>query len=218
MELYRKIIQATPAGKDQDHLRVIIDSNPKIPDRTPAIVAAGESPVPAMAESGSVLTAAGADVIIIPCISAHFFLDELQSQLNIPILSAFDAVGEHIQRRHPDVRQVGLLATSGTVQGGRFAARLADYGIGVIVADKRTQVTVMQAIYHIKGSQEAAFRAEAKSLLISVAEHIIARGAGGIIAGCTEIPLELEPRDIQVPLFDPLRILAQAAVNNALNQ
>ena len=101
LDLYGEIMRATPACKDQDHLRVIIDSNPKIPDRTPAITGCGASPVPAMAMSCRTVARAGADFVIIPCISAHFFLNELQQQIDIPVLSAFDAVSAHIVAHHP---------------------------------------------------------------------------------------------------------------------
>ncbi|MCP4691149.1 MAG: aspartate/glutamate racemase family protein, partial [Desulfobacterales bacterium] len=139
LDLYGKIIRATPAEKDQDHLRVIIDSNPKVPDRTPAIIGRGENPVPVMVESGKTLERAGVDFIVIPCISAHFFLDDLQKALGAPILSVFAAVAERIVTRHPDVKRVGLLATSGTISGGKFEARLMQNGIITMAPDSENQ-------------------------------------------------------------------------------
>jgi aspartate racemase len=215
LDLYQEILRATPAQKDQDHLRVIIDSNPKIPDRTPAITGAGVSPVPAMAMSCRAVAKAGADFVIIPCISAHFFLDELQQQVDIPILSAFDVVSAHIVAHHPDLSRVGLLATSGTITGGRFAACLADHGITTVVPDEDHQGRLMTAIYQIKASRDPAVRAQCRADLMAAATHAMAKGAQGMIAGCTEIPLELKPSDLTVPLFNPLAILAQAAVKRA---
>jgi len=216
LDLYREILRATPAQKDQDHLRVIIDSNPKIPDRTPAITGTGASPVPAMAMSCRAVARAGADFVIIPCISAHFFLGELQPQIDIPILSAFDAVSEYIVARHTDVSRVGLLATSGTITGGRFAKCLADHGIETVVPDEDHQERLMTAIYQIKASLAPHVRTQCRADLIAAATHVISNGAQGIIAGCTEIPLELKPSDLSVPLFNPLAILAQAAVERAV--
>jgi aspartate racemase len=218
LDLYKEVIRATPAQNDQDHLRVIIDSNPKIPDRTPAIIGEGENPVPAMAISCRAVQKAGADFVIIPCISAHFFLDELQQLIDIPVLSAFDTVSEHIVSHHPEVKTVGLLATTGTVHGGRFAERLADHGITTVVPDTDNQATLMNAIYNIKGSQDSAVRAQCKADLISTATHVVARGARGIIAGCTELPLELKQEDLSVPFFNSLEILAAAAVNYAISK
>jgi aspartate racemase len=218
LDLYREIIRATPAQKDQDHLRVLIDSNPKIPDRTPAIVGEGENPVAAMAVSCRAVQKAGADFIIIPCISAHYFLDELQQEIDIPILSAFDAVSDHITNHHPEIKTVGLLATSGTVQGERFAERLAVDGITAVVPDTDNQAALMDVIYKIKSSQDSAIRAQCKANLIAIAAHVVARGAQGIIAGCTEIPLELKQEDLSVPFLNSLEILATAAVNYAISK
>lgn len=78
LDCFAKIIQNTPAKKDQEHLRIIIDSNPKVPDRTAAIIGNGESPVPLLVEGCRSLQRAKADFIIIPCVSAHFFLAEVR--------------------------------------------------------------------------------------------------------------------------------------------
>ena len=215
LDLYGKIIQATPAAKDQDHLRVIIDSNPKIPDRTPAIIADGVNPVPAMLESGKMLESAGVDFIIIPCISAHFFQDELQQDLKVPILSAFDAVAEKISNEFSNVKTVGLISTTGTIQGGKFTQRLFENSIVTVLPDDNDQKVVMDAIYHIKGSQQPDVRRQCKADLIRVSRNVIKLGAQGIIAGCTEVPLELKAEDLPVPYFNPLEILAEAAVREA---
>ena len=213
--LFEKIIRNTPAKCDQDHLRVIIDNNPKVPDRTRAILENGEDPVPMMLKSGQTLIQAGADFIIIPCISAHYFLDELNRKLSRPILSAFDAVAKRIVTEHPDIKTVGLLATIGTIQGGRFQKRLTESGIQTQVPDESYQRHVMSAIYSIKGDPAGLARTENKTTIKHVAGHLIQDGCQGIIAGCTEIPLVLTPEDIEVPLFNPLFILAEAAIQKA---
>ncbi len=213
--LFEKIIRNTPAKCDQDHLRVIIDNNPKVPDRTRAILENGEDPVPMMLKSGQTLIQAGADFIIIPCISAHHFLDELKRKLSRPILSAFDAVAKRIVGDHPDIKTVGLMATNGSIQGGCFQKRLAEIGIQTQVPDEPYQRHVMSAIYSIKGDPAGLARAENKTAIKHVAGHLIQNGCQGIIAGCTEIPLVLSPNDIEVPLFNPLLILAEAAIQEA---
>ncbi len=217
LELYSQIIEKTPAGKDQDHLRVIIDSNPKIPDRSPAILdSINPSPVPEMLLGAKRLEKSGVDFIVIPCMSAHFFLDELEKQLRTPILSAFDQVGWYLRDNHPRIKRIGLLATTGTVVGGKFAEALRPYGISTLRPDEADQERVMDAIYRIKGSVKKQAREEAREQLIQAARGIISRGADGFIAGCTEIPLVLRDTDLQVPLFNTLHILAEAAVRKAL--
>ena len=215
LNCFSRIISSTPAKNDQEHLRVIIDSNPKVPDRTAAIIAEGESPVPVLVAGCRALQQAGADFIIIPCVSAHFFLDEIQQQIELPILSIFDVVAETLISDHPDIKTVGLMSTTGTISGGLFQKRLAADNIKTIVPAETQQAKVMAAIYDIKNSQPARSRAQITSDLMAIAEDLISKGARGIIAGCTEIPLALNQKHLSVPYFDALTILARAAILKA---
>jgi aspartate racemase len=215
LSLFEKIIANTPATRDQDHLRVIIDSNAKIPDRTPAILGQGDSPVPAMVESGRALERAGADFIVIPCVSAHFFLDELQAQLTLPILSLFDTVAEELERQQPAPAAVGLLATTGTVHGRKFQERLQKSGMDTLVPGLDDQKRVMSVIYRLKATSSGSGREEMRSELRSVVAALVDRGGKAIVAGCTEIPLVLRSQDAPVPFFDSLLVLARAAIVRA---
>ena len=100
---FKRIIKNTPAGKDQDHIRVIIDSNPKVPDRTESMLENGPSPVPLMISGCRALERAGADFIVIPCVTAHFFIDELRAETDLPILSILDAFSEAVERTNPEI-------------------------------------------------------------------------------------------------------------------
>ena len=156
LELFGKIIAHTPADKDQDHLRVVIDSNPKVPDRTAAILRGGPSPVPAMKAGIEALKRAGADFVVIPCVSAHFFWQELERESGLPIISMFDVTAEYISQQHPNIHKVGMLATTGTLKGGRFRERLQQAGIETITPAGPDQERVMMAIYEIKGPRPSA--------------------------------------------------------------
>ena len=215
LSLFEKIIANTPATRDQEHLRVLIDSNAKIPDRTPAILGQGESPVSAMVESGRALERAGADFIVIPCVSAHFFLDEIRAQLTVPILSLFDAVAEELEQQHPVPGTVGFLATTGTLHGGKFRERLRGSAIETLVPDLADQKRVMSVIYRVKAGSSGSGREEMRAEIRSVVGALVDRGAQGIVAGCTEIPLVLGAEDVPVPFFDSLLILARAAIVRA---
>jgi aspartate racemase len=215
---FDKIVKNTPAAADQDHLRVVIDSNPKVPDRTAAIIGDGESPVPILVASCQALERAGADFIIIPCVSAHVFLADVQQQIGLPILSIFDAVAEAIMRDHSKIKAVGLMGTTGTVSGRMFQERLMQDGIRTVAPDDKMQPIVMAAVYDIKNSETKRSRAEIKADLVAVADSLIAQqpeGAQGIIAGCTEIPLVLHQEYLSVPYFDAVTILARAAILRA---
>ena len=212
LDLFGKIIANTPAATDQDHLRVVIDSNPKVPDRTAAILRGGESPVPAMKAAIKALKQAGADFVVIPCVSAHFFLDELQREAALPILSMFDVAAEHIRQHHAHIQKVGMLATTGTLQGGRFRERLQISGIETLTPAVSDQERVMVSVYEIKGAPGGRSRAAITAEMREIAGRLIERGAQGVVAGCTEIPLVLKPGDLGVPVFDTLLLLARAAI------
>lgn len=212
---FARIIKSTPAKADQEHPRVIINSNPKVPDRIAAVLGEGESPVPALVEGCRALQSAGADFIIIPCVTAHFFLEEIQRHINLAVLSAIDAVTETIIGNHPEIKTVGLMGTVGTIRGGLFQKCLALEGIETIVPDENHQTGVVRAIADIKDSEATRSSEEVTSALTTAAESLVARGAGGIIAGCTEIPLALYQEHLSVPYFDVLTILARTAVLEA---
>lgn len=215
LDCFAKIIKSTPAKRDQDHLRVIIDSNPKVPDRPAAISGAGESPVPALVKGCHCLQLAGADFIIIPCVAAHFFLEEVRQQAALPILSIFDAVTETIVREHPQIRTIGLLAITATIDSGLFQKRLAVDAIKSIIPDDARQSMVMAAVADLKKTQPARARSQMTADLIAAADYLIANGARGIVAGCSEIPLALRSEHLTVPYFDVLTILARAAILKA---
>ena len=218
LDCFGKIIKNTPAQNDQEHLRVVIDSNPKVPDRTAAIMCNGESPVPVIVSGCTTLEGAGADFIIIPCVSAHFFLAEIHAQTKLPIISIFDAVAESIVRNYPGIKTVGLLGTTGTIEGGLFQNRLAQEKIKTIVPDSELQLKIMAAIYDIKNVESPRTRSEITADLVSAAHSLISQkqnGAQAIVAGCTEIPLALKQEDLSVPYFDSLTILSRAAIVEA---
>lgn len=215
LDCFEKIIKNTPAGKDQDHLRVIIDSNPKIPDRTAAILGKGPSPLPLLLEGCRTLQQAGADFIIMPCISAHFFQEELRQQITLPFVSIFDVVATSISHDHKEIKVMGLLGTTGTIRGGLFQKRLREEGIETVLCDSKVQDQVMAAIYDIKKVQANRSREAITANLAAATQVLVDSGAQGIIAGCTEIPLVLSTADVTVPYFDSLLILARAAIRRA---
>jgi aspartate racemase len=218
LDCFGKIIKNTPATKDAGHLRVVMDSNPRIPDRIAAILGDGESPVPALIEGCRGLEKAGADFIIIPCVTVHYFLPQIQAGSPLPILSIIDAVAEAIQADFPATNTVGLLATVATVESGLFQKRLTGDKIHTLAPETAQQAKIVAAIKDIKDTRPSRTQSEITSDLIAAARSLIDRkphGADAIIAGCTEIPLALAQEHLPVPYFDSLTILARAAIRFA---
>jgi len=218
LDCFGKIIKNTPAKTDPEHLRVIMDSNPGISDRIAAILGDGESPVPALLAGCRGLEKAGADFIIIPCVTVHFFLPQIQAESPLPILSIIDAVAEAIQTDFPKTKTVGLLATIATVESGLFQKRLARDKIYTLGPDRAQQAKIVTAIKDIKDTRPSRTQSEITSDLTEAARSLIGlkpKGADAIIAGCTEIPLALGQEHLPVPYFDSLTILARAAIRFA---
>ncbi|HHY75192.1 MAG TPA: amino acid racemase [Firmicutes bacterium] len=210
-DLFMKIIKATPAKKDQEHLRIVIDNNPSIPDRTAYILGKGEDPTPFLIETAKNLEKMGAGLIAMPCNTAHFFHRAIQEAVGVPVLHMMKEVAQVLRGK---VERVGLLATTGTIKTGLYETHLGDAGISVIVPSPADQEEVMEAIYAVKGGdlergREIALRQGAK---------LAAEGAQAVIAGCTELPLILHDGDLDVPVVDPTRVLAEACVRIALGE
>jgi aspartate racemase len=108
-----------------------------------------------------------------------------------------------------------MLATTGTLQGDRFREKLQRSGIETLTPAGPDQERVMAAIYEIKGAPGARDREAIGAEVRDIAGRLIQRGAQGVVAGCTEIPLVLKPGDLSVPVFDTLLLLARAAIKMA---
>ena len=215
-DFYQKIIRATPAKTDQEHLKVLIFSNPQVPDRTVAIRGEGPDPLPVLVAGAEVLIQGGADFITIPCVTAHYFYDALQRAVSVPILHMIGEAVMSVLAEYPGVRRMGLVATTGTLQSRLFEAFFEPRGYSILTPDSAVQTsTVMEAIYSVKHGESLE---RPQHLIREVAEDLRLRGAQAIIAGCTEVPLVLRDGDLPVPVIDPTWILARAAVRCALQQ
>ena len=211
-DFFLKVIRATHVPKDQDHLRIIIDNNPKVPDRTLALLGKGESPLAEMRKTVQNLERAGAELIAIPCNTAYHYYDELQKSTNIPIINMISETAKHIRGAFPNIRKIGLMATTGTMKAEIYHKEIK--GIEIIAPDEGLQEKVMNAIYGEQGIK-AGYREEPHNYVLEVASALIKQGAEAIIMGCTEISLVLGQGDLPVPLVDPLQILAEAVVREA---
>lgn len=212
VDLFEKILRNTPAQQDQEHLRIIIDNNPKIPDRSPAILGDGEDPTPALIATAQNLERAGAHFLVIPCNTAHAFYDGIQAAVSIPVLHIMEEVAAAAREEMPGVRVVGVFATAAAVAAGLYQRAFRRFGVDVIGPDPAGQDVVNRAIYGVKAGKMGS---EVTRQLISVATDLVNRGAQALVLGCTELPYVLQPPHLTVPLLDSNLILARAAVRMA---
>ena len=212
-DFFLKIIKLTPAKKDEEHLHIIIDNDPQIPDRTEAILKGGKSPLPALQKTAQNLERAGADFIVIPCNTAHYFFDEIEKMVNIPLLHMMREVSKEIKEGFPEVKRVGLLSTSATARMRLYQNELEKERIMVISPKEKEQEEIMKAIKLIKGSEYLS----SKDILKKIGGKLFLRGAELLVLGCTEIPLILKQNDFSHPVIDAGYVLAKAAVKKALD-
>ena len=221
VDFMAKIVRNTPAGRDQEHIKLVVEHNPQIPDRTENLIGEGTDPTVAMYSSCKRLEASDADIIAIPCNTAHAFVERIQPYLSIPIVNMLYETIQFIRHRYPDRKNVGLLATSGTVRSRVYHEVAEKVGIDLIVPDDEHQKKVMSSIYGEKGVKAGYTEGECKEELLSALEHVVTRGAEAAILGCTELPLLLAQTDdfpiaaTRVALLDPTEILARKCVSLA---
>ncbi len=215
-KLFQEIISITPASKDQEHLPIIIYNNPSIPDRTEAILYDGESPVPELVATAKILEKAGADFILMPCNAAHYFIDDIQKEISIPIINMLEETAKFINKNYSNAQSIGLLATSGTVESGIYNDVFDKFGLSIIVPDKNTQEGfVMRAVYGEKGIK-AGYKSFPRNLLKKAANELIGKGADIIVAGCTEIAIVITQKLFDFVVVDPSKILAEIAYKKAM--
>lgn len=222
VDFLRKVVANTPASRDQDHLRLLVEQNPQIPDRTEHLLGDGMDPTLALYATCKKLQAGEADLIAIPCNTAHAFVEALQSELDIPIMNMLTVTVKHIREAFATLQRVGLLATSGTVSSGVYKRALEDYGLEEVVPSAETQARVMNAIYGPEGVKAGFISATSVAEVDAAIDDLAEQGAEIIILGCTELPLLLpDPQRItaggnRVTLVDPTDILAKRCVCAAM--
>ena len=207
VDLFKKIIDYTAASKDSEHLHICIDSNTDIPDRTEAILHGGKDPLPVMIRSAIKLESMGADFLLIPCNTAHYFYDKICAMVHIPILNMIEETAREVQRQN--ISCAGLLATDGTIESGVYDRVFEKHDIRVLHPSTLGQHYVMDLIYKgVKaGNQDINLNGFYDTL-----DELKQNGAQTLILGCTELPIAFEMYQIQYKNIDPTAVLARSAV------
>lgn len=214
-DFFRKLVEETPAKRDQDHIPVIIYSVPQMPSRSKAITSAGESPLPQMLAGLRALKAQHADFVAIPCNTAHFWYQELCREGGLPILHIVDAVCDELSNGYGMEGPIGLLCTEATLSSRIYHDRLAARGIELMInpANERNEF-INPGIELVKCGRLK----EGGMAVQQAVARLLKRGAQRLILGCTELPVALEavaPSSME-KCIDATRALAHASVSRAL--
>lgn len=223
VDFMAKVVASTPAGKDQDHIKLVVEQNPQIPDRTANLLHDETDPTLALYATCKRLESAGANAIAIPCNTAHAFVERIQAHLRVPIVNMLSETVAHIRERYGAAVTIGLLATSGTIASQVYHQAASRLGLQLIAPGHDYQAMVMQAIYGERGIKAGFTEGICREQLLVAAEHLCDLGAEVLILGCTELPLVLAHCEAfalnghRVVLVDPTTLLARRCVALALS-
>ena len=204
LDFLAKLQAATPVKREQDHLRVLVDINPKVPDRNVATSAPG----PVLAAMATGLRDGGAQVLAIACNTAHAYAEEVRAS-GLPLVDMLETAGLAAQARGASV--VGVLGTSLALS--LYRDRFSHMGLEVVMLDDHEQVEFMALLYRIKQGDVGP---ASRETMAALAHRLVGKGAQGVVAGCTEVPLVLGAGGLSVPFLDATEELARRCVEVCL--
>jgi len=210
VDLFAKLVAATPAEADQDHLRILIDNNPRVPNRNDAIAGRGPSPGPHLAAGARGLEQAGADFLIIACNTAHAFKPEIEAAISIPLLSMIDATVD--AAIDSGAQRVGVLAADGCRRAGLYQHAFEARGVDAVFLADEAQQDFMKLIFRVKAGDIGD---DVQRRMQQLALSLNARGAQAVIAACTEVPLVLSSDTLAVPVISSTDALVTRAIEFA---
>jgi aspartate racemase len=220
MEFERRLIQRNleqGVTCDQDHPVWLLVGASDIPDRSQSLVGQAEDCTPWLVRYAKVLERAGADFLIVTCNTAHAFHHRVQPQITVPWLHLMNYTAQHVAETYPAVRQVGILATDGTLQTGLYSQPLLNLGRRPVVPTAMQQAQVMQSIYHPDWGIKTTGVWLSEQALEQLRQAVVAleqQGAELIIAGCTELSVGLARIDsLPLPWVDPLDVVARLTLD-----
>jgi aspartate racemase len=213
VDFMAKLIAATNARCDQDHIPLLINHNPKIPDRHQALSGAAPSVGPELAAMAQRLEGAGADFLVMICNTAHAYSDDIRAAVNIPFISIIDVVMDAVATR--PATSVGIMAAQGCLQAQLYQQALTQRNYEPIVWSDSELATFMQLVYRIKAGERDA---DITTAMEKLAASLAFAGADVLISGCTEIPLFLNADNSPLPILSSTDLLVERTIALARQQ
>lgn len=206
---YELVTEFTAIQSEQEHLEILLYSRPSIPDRTAYILDRGKpSPLPGIITAGKDLCAIGAEVIAIPCVTAHYFFEAYQKEISAEVIHMPRETAAVLQAA--GIKVAGIMATDGTVRTGVLSDALTERGIAAVTPGEKGQATVMSLIYDCIKAGKPITRPVMEQFF-AVSAELREKGAEVIILGCTELSL-FKRMDIGQGYIDVLEVLAKRSI------
>ena len=212
LDFFAKVLAKTGAGTDQEGLHLLINNNPKVPNRNEAVANTGPSPGPMLAEMARALEGAGADFLVMVCNAAHAFQEDVTDAVDIPFVSIIKETVRATRQALPGVRSVGVLGSSGCLDAKLYQDAFAEHGVRVLEPEGAAREEFMTLLYRIKAGDKGE---EVRAAMRRLAEGLVQEGAEAVVAGCTEVPLVLFESDLPCPLINSTDVLVDATIDYA---
>jgi aspartate racemase len=213
VDFLRRVIVATPAKDDADHIRVLVDNNPKIPSRIAALIdGTGEDPLPVLIAMARSLEKQGADFLVIPCNTAHYYLPKIAQAVSIPLLDMVALSVAQLAMLAPKPSAIGMLASPAVQKVGLYAARLKESGFTALFPDADGEAKVLDIIRAVKAN---AVTHEHRAAYSAIARELREQGAGAFLIACTELSVIGAPEGVTQPCIDALDALVAATIAEA---
>ena len=208
VDLMQRIIQLTPALDDIDHIRCVVDNNPKVPSRIKAIIEGdGEDPGPCMADMARRLESWGADFLAIACNTAHYYYEVVSNAVKIPVINLIDLVVSHVKQTSPECSKIGILASPAVRMTGLYEKRFHSAGIEVVYPGPVFQERLFNVIKAIKTGDTSV---EVVQTYKEICENLNSSGVESVIIACTE--LSVISSDLPFESIDSAEILAREII------
>ncbi|PSR36157.1 MAG: aspartate racemase FomE protein [Sulfobacillus thermosulfidooxidans] len=202
---YRRLIELTPAHRDEDHIPVILLSSPQIPSRIAHLEHRGPSPLPTLIHAAQTLVQAGAEFLVMPSSTTHAYYDALSQAVSVPWLNMLAVVSDTIASH--GIHRLAIMATTPTVQYHLYDSHLLARQITPVLPDATSQMDIMNIIERVKGQDDLVALGQA---LYEIAQRPWSATADGLLLACTEIPVVFPVASWNQPaIFSATDILAQ---------
>lgn len=189
--LFEQMLKNCPAKKDQEYCEIIVHNNSRIPDRTEAMLGDGESPLPELLRSAKLLEQCGATKILLACITAHYYYEELQKELkSAKIIHIVNELTEYVSRHYKEIKEIGIISSSGTVKTGIWDLAFYNSGLKLHYLNESEQEKYFnQVIYGENSIKSGNLNSENQNKIQKAINCLRQKGAEIVIGGCSELPL-----------------------------
>jgi aspartate racemase len=213
IDLMSRVIKGTPAQDDFDHIRMIVDNNPKVPSRIKALIeGTGESPGPCMAEMGRRLQNYGADFLVIPCNTAHHYYQKTAEAVSVPVLNMVELTVDRVCADQCGLKKAGVLASTAVLNIELYHGYFSKRGVETIFPEPNTQADLMSLIRKVKAGQQDK---EVVNHFKQAAQNLKDQGAQCLIIACTELSVLANELQNSLPVYDASQVLAAEIICKA---